>query len=85
MKKTPKCLPCLQRRFFCSMPIFYGLKNIDFCCCDNTKTRNKVDLKSRVLNYAENIERGPKSLVFLDFPEKMQKSGFPTKRSHFRK
>jgi hypothetical protein len=65
--------------------IFYGLKIIsprnDFI----TNLRNKVVLKSRVLNYAENIERGPKILVFSDFPGNVQKSDFPTKRSHFRK
>jgi len=46
---------------------------------------NKIFIKVRVLNYAENIERGPKSLVFSDFPGKVQKSDFPTKRSHFHK
>jgi hypothetical protein len=67
------------------MPLSYGLKNIDFSNISETNSHNKVDLKSRVLNYAENIERGQKSPFFLDFPEKMQKSDFPTKRSHFRK
>ena len=67
------------------MPLFYGLKIIDFSNVSDTNSHNKVDLKSRVLNYAENIERGQKSPDFRDFPEKMQKSDFPTKRSHFRK
>ena len=67
------------------MPLFYGLKIIDFSNVSETNYHNKVDLKSRVLNYAENIERGPKSPEFSDFPEKMQKSDFPTKRSRFQK
>jgi hypothetical protein len=62
------------------MPLFYSVKIIGYLVCINDA---KIFIKVRVLNYAENIERGPKSPVFPDFPKKMQKSDFPTKRSHF--
>jgi hypothetical protein len=61
------------------------LKILVFSNDGETNSRNKVDLKSRVLNYAENIEREPKGPIFPDFCENMQKSDFPTKRSRFRK